>query len=110
MKIPSENFTIKIGPLDYDVCYSADIANEGESFGSTHNNEQRIFIDPAKKRQKQEHTFIHELLHAIFFVNGLTYRFGQKDVDRLPSEEDTVRETATLLYQVIKENPHIFND
>jgi len=106
MKLPATDFTVKVGPFVYEVIYSDNVAEEGQVFGSTHNNEQKIFLDPRKKKQKQEQAFIHEVLHACTFVNGLVYRLGDKE-DRVP-EEDIVRETSMTLYQVIKDNPEVF--
>ncbi len=108
MKLPKEDFTVKIGPFIYEVKYSADIAEEGQVFGSTHSNNQNIFLDPNKKPQKIEQTFIHELFHACMFVNGLCYRFALDDKDRRPNEEETIRELSMSFYQVIKDNPELF--
>lgn len=108
MKIPEKDFKIKIGAFIYEVIYSDAVAKEGEVFGSTHSNDQKIYLDPNRKKQKIEQTFIHEVLHAILFVNGLSYRFDKKVIDALPTEEDVCRETSIILYQVIKDNPKIF--
>lgn len=106
MKVPTKDFTLRIGPFDYDVIYSEEVANEENCFGSTHNNEQKIFLEPKRKRQKIEQTLIHEVLHACAFVSGLSYRFGRKD--EAPSEEDVVRELSMVFYQVMKDNPKVF--
>ncbi len=106
MKLPESNFTVKVGPFVYEVIYSSEIADESSVFGSTHNNDQKIFLDPQRKKQKQEQTFIHEILHACMFVNGLCYRLGDKE-DTV-SEEDIIRETSVTLYQVLKDNPEVF--
>lgn len=108
MTLPKKNFTIKVGPFTYQVKYSLEIAEEGQAFGSTHNNEQMIFLDPNKPIQKIEQTFLHEVLHACSFMNGLAYRFEDKE-GRKPTEEDVVREMSMSLYQVMKDNPSIFN-
>ncbi len=108
MKIPDKDFEVKVGPYTYEVKYSTEIANEGSCFGSTHNNDQKIFIDPNRKQQKKYVAFLHELFHAIHFVNGITYRLDSKEREGLPTEEDFCREDATTLYQVIVDNPLIF--
>lgn len=107
MKIPKENFVIKVGPFEYKVKYSDDVADEGNVFGSTHNNDQVIFLDPKRPWQKVEQTFIHELLHACTFVSGLMYRF--EDKEQKPTEEDVCRELSMTLFQVFIDNPNIFN-
>ncbi len=109
LNLPKKNFNIKVGPYVYRVCYSADIANEGQAFGSTHNDNQRIFIDPQRPLQKMEQTFLHEILHACTFVNGLAYRFEDKETRR-PSEEDVVRELSGTLFQFIQDNKFLFHD
>ena len=107
MNLPKKNFKIKIGPFVYEVIYSEGLAEEGDYFGCTYNDQQKIILDPNKKEQKLEQTFIHELLHACDFVNGLIYRFKQEDK---PTEEDVVRELSMTLYQVIVDNPEIFTN
>lgn len=108
MNIPLENFSIKVGPFTYEVIYSDDVPNEGNAFGCTHSDHQKIFIHTKYPRQKQVQTFIHELLHAVTFVSGLVYRFDKKEVDAKPTEEDVVREMSIVLYQVLNDNPEIF--
>jgi len=109
MNLPDRDFNVKIGPFIYEVIYSDDISQESNVFGSTHSNQQKIFIQKSElKRQKREQTFLHELLHACHFINGLTYRFESKDKEALPNEEDVCRDDSTVLYQVIQDNPEIF--
>ena len=107
MTIPGKNFKIRVGPFFYEVYLTnQDVIDGEEVYGSTHNSDQKIFLDGRRTRQKVEQTFIHELLHACCFVNGLSYRFnGEKKVD----EEDVCREMSMTLYQVIRDNPNIFN-
>jgi len=95
---------IKIGPYIYEVYESKDVGNEGNVFGSCHNDDQKIFISPEHKKQKKELTFFHEILHACMFVSGLTYRFKESDASLSPTEEDVVRDMSTVLYQTLKEN------
>ena len=104
MKIPKR---VKIGAYIYQVELSEDIGREGDCYGSTHHSSEKIFIDPYYSKTKQKTTFIHELLHAIFEVSGLNHRFAAKEKDALPTSEDVVRETATLLNQVLEDNPGI---
>lgn len=108
MNLPKSNFKIKVGPFIYQVKYSVDVANEGSIFGSCHNNEQIIFLDPNKPKQKIEQTFIHELLHACMFVNGLCYRFDKDESSSKPNEEDIARDMSMTLYQVFIDNPTVF--
>jgi len=103
MKIPKK---IKVGPLTYEVFVSKDVTNEGDCWGSTHYRTQKIFLTPDSKEDHREETFVHELLHACLETSGLNFRIEEKD--KYPSAEEIVRTTATILYQVIKDNPKIF--
>lgn len=106
MKIPLKNFKVKVGAFEYEVIYSKDTANEGDAFGSTHNGDQKIFLDPTLKKQKIEQTFLHEVMHACTFVNGIVYRFAEED--KMPSEEEVIKALSMTLYGVIKDNPKLF--
>ncbi len=107
MTLPKENFKIKIGPFWYEIKYSHDIAAEGEVYGSTHNSDQVIFLDPDRPQQKIDQTFIHEVFHACNFVNGICYRFDEKEKN--PSEEEVVRALSMSFYQVLLDNSFIFD-
>lgn len=110
MNIPQENFRVKVGPLYFSVIYSKEVATEGQLFGCTNCNDQKIFLDPDRPRQKQLNTFLHELFHACMFVSGMTYRFDTKDRDRQPTEEDVVRDLSMVFHQVLQDNPTIFQE
>lgn len=103
MNIPDKDFTVKIGPFVYEVIYSVHVAHESDSFGSTHNNDQRIFLDPTRPPQMQLQTFLHEVFHAMFFVSSLTYRNKDKH-----TEEEVCQEISMILQQVMQDNPEIF--
>ena len=87
---------IKVGGFIYRCEYSKDITNESNSFGSCHNDYQKIFIDPDKPLQKQKQTLLHELLHACTFVSGLLYRFSIDDEKLRPNEEQTVNDLSMI--------------
>lgn len=106
MKLPKTDFKVKIGPFDYEVMYSDDVAEEGDCFGSCHHDRQMIYLGPKYKQQKKDHTFIHEILHCCMWVAGISHRL--EDKDKKVTEEDIVREVSTVMIQVIKDNPHIF--
>lgn len=108
MTLPKKNFIVKIGPFRYQVIYSEEVADEAEVFACCNNNKQLIYLDPDKPLQKIQQSFLHEVCHACMFVNGLSYRFGDKDSPK-PSEEDIAREMSMTLYQVMSDNPLIFN-
>lgn len=110
MNIPKKDFSIKVGPFEYEVIYSDDVTHENSTFGSTHNTNQKIFLCPQYKQQKIEQTFIHELMHALMFISGLSYRFDSKKIEALPVEEDICRDISILFYQFIEDNPQLFYD
>ena len=99
---------IKVGALMYEVFFSEDVTNESDAYGSTHNSKEKIFISPKYSKQRQEVTFLHELMHACFEMSGLNNRFENKKIEEIPTAEDVVREVSILLYQVIKDNPKLF--
>lgn len=106
MNLPKTDFHVKVAGLTYEVVYSDDVSTEGNCFGSTHNNTQKIFLQRNSiKQQKLDQTFIHELLHAASFISGLCYRYEK---DPKPTEEDVVRELSTVLHQVLMDNKELF--
>ena len=98
MKIPKK---IKIRAFVYTVTENQDVANEGNVFGSTHLRRQKIFIEPSETQQKKEHTFIHEIIHAVWNQIGLNTRVN-KDNPKL--EEEIIDGLSHGLYQVLKDN------
>jgi Zn-dependent peptidase ImmA (M78 family) len=58
--------------------------------------DQRIAIDNTKHKEHQESTLLHEIIHAIVFMQAIELK--EKDIERLEAG----------LYQVIKDNPEIF--
>lgn len=95
MKIPKK---MRIGGLEWTIKFDKDVAAQGEIFGSTHFDTQLIFIDPRAPKDKQEQTFVHELLHVINYQWGIAKRMNDKD------EEELVNAQAFGLYAALKEN------
>jgi Zn-dependent peptidase ImmA (M78 family) len=95
MNIPKH---IKVGGLKWTVEQNRDIATEGNVFGSTHIQTQKIFLNPENSPQLMGQTLIHELLHAIWYSQGLTKRF---DGD---TEEQIIDPLAKGINQVLKDN------
>lgn len=93
--------SVKVGGLVYEVVESADIANEGNVWGSTHMKKQKIFLDPDEKDQKKEQTFLHEIMHAVWEGAGLNARYS-KDQPKL--EEEIICALSHGLFQVLKDN------
>ena len=96
MKIPKK---LKIGGMIWEVEESSDVVNEGSCFASTHPLTQKFFIDPKIKQQKKEQALIHEILHAVWWTNGMRSREDLKK-----EEEYIVDSLSQGLYQVLKDN------
>jgi hypothetical protein len=101
MKIPNK---VKIAgftwTVEKNVDVQRDVTREGNCYGSTHHVSQKIFVDPDITEQKTEHTFIHEVLHAIWFHYGLS-----KNKSFTPDQEELVVDSLSNgLYQVLKDN------
>ncbi len=105
MILPTDNFTVKIGPLTWQFVYSEDVVEEGDCYAATHLRRQRSFLDPRAREDNNRLSVIHEVLHVIFYLSGLHERLTNKESQ---TEEDVVREMATLLTQVIQDNPALF--
>ncbi|MGL5712276.1 MAG: hypothetical protein ACRCXT_20865 [Paraclostridium sp.] len=92
--------SVKIGAMQYKVtCVDEDIILENQLCNGTIDYENLIItISNNRARQKQEETFIYEVLHGIIRDRNLI----------LEDEEMIVDEISKGLYQVIKDNPEIF--
>ena len=102
MKIPKK---IKILGYYWEVISDEkgkSVIYDGNCFGSTHLGMQKIFIEHLERttQQLREQSFLHEILHAIWWQTGLGKR---KDVDN-KLEEEIIHPLAQGLYQVLKDN------
>ena len=85
--------TIKVAGVDYDVRIVDEIENNPNNMGVTLHHKSVIQIKRNMSKDKQEQTFIHELLHACF------YEAGYKEF-----AEDMINRVGTILHQVIRDN------
>ncbi len=91
---------IKIGSMEYEVIKtSKPILLDNQACNGIIDYEN-LFIEINTNRavQKQEETFIHEVLHGIIRERNLV----------LENEEMIVEEIGKGLYQFIKDNPEVF--
>jgi hypothetical protein len=98
MNIPGK---IRIGSFDYLVEYTEHpITLDGkECYGKIDYNFHTITINnKIADVQKNEKTFLHELVHGIIHERNIVVR----------QEETVVEEIARGLHQVIRDNPGIF--
>lgn len=95
MNIPSK---VRIGSIDYDVELTDEtlVLNAQQSLGIIDYDNTKIRIAKnIQSQQKQEQTFLHEVVHAI------TREFK---IDFTEDEETIVDKLAYGLHQVIKDN------
>lgn len=100
MKIPKK---LKIIGFEWRIVSGKDgddVTYEGNCFGTTHTSTQKIFIDNEATQQNKEKSFVHEILHALWWQMGISKR---KDIEK-NLEEEIVHPLAQGLYQVLKEN------
>ncbi len=91
---------LKVGGLFYTVqsVPARDTAKGYNSLGLTNHNTLEILIDNSLSKEKQELTFLHEILHTCFDHSGM-------NVDYEPEEEEKiVNRLSNALYMVLSEN------
>lgn len=93
MNIPKE---VKIGGFIVNVEFVDNLIVERRHCGEYNGRTNIITIDKAISQQQKEDTFIHELLEAITSIYDID--MDHKDLSNM----------ATVLYQIIKDNPGIF--
>lgn len=102
---PSIPTTVKVGPYDWTIVPDHEMAQVDEVWGTTLIPSHQIRLDPQAPPARLRATLLHEVLHVVMNVSGLSFRFNDKE-DRV-NEESVVREVSTLLYQVIRDNPDL---
>lgn len=107
MQLPKDSFTVKVGPFVYEVIYSVDVSEQSNSYGSVNHGTFKIFIDSSKPLQRQEESFVHEIIHAIFSVSGLGDRV-EEGMKHPAQEEEITRVLGTWWYQFIQDNSSLF--
>lgn len=91
---------IKIGPYEYEVLECEQIkSDKGEDcWGLQDTFNHKIMVSSKIKPDRQKVVLIHELLHALYELQGLP---------RKAEEEHVVTCLAPVLFQVLKENPEL---
>ncbi len=90
--------SVRVGPSDYSVEYKSNI----DYSGLTDREMQRIYIADVGSEKYKTNTLIHEILHAIFYEQGLTNEYKMKDEERI------VLNLANGLHQFLRDNPKQF--
>lgn len=110
MKLPAIDFTIKIGALTYQVKYSADAGRAGGCYGQVHYADQIIYLDPKYSEDRKKIALLHEIMHVCIDNCGYGNRFESKKPESYPDEEDWCTTMSIQMYQVMQDNPEVFND
>lgn len=92
--------TIKVGGITYKVEQkeSVEINQDKNYYGVCNFKDATLEISNTVNEQRQNQTFIHELMHAIFNEAGI----------EIENEEDIVNRSSLILHQVLKDNDFSF--
>jgi Zn-dependent peptidase ImmA (M78 family) len=99
MKIPDK---LKIGAMDWKVEYSELLGESVNAFGQCIGNKQIILIEKGLTPSNEARTFLHELLHAIFWTSNACSFLPSADAKKL--EEDLVSTLDSALLSAIRDN------
>jgi len=106
IKLPKNNFKVRIGPYWYDVIYSHDTSEQSNSYASITHTEFKIFVDPNMPLQRQLASFLHEVFHGIIETSSL-FRL-MNDREQRIKEEDITTVFGNQFYQFMLDNPKLF--
>lgn len=90
---------VKVAGVTYTIETPDEIGDEPDNLGNCIYQKQLIRVKANMSQERREQTFIHELLHAIFFEAGYTDSDYEEMVNRL----------SLVLYQVLKDNPKLLH-
>lgn len=93
--------TLRILGFDWEIKKDKNVAYEGSIHGSTHTGSQIIFLEPDDTKQKNEQTLLHEVMHALWWQQGLNARYSG---EQKKFEEEIIAALASGLYQVLIDN------
>lgn len=96
---------MRVGPYMYSVEWDSSLSREG-LYGEHEPMKRVIRLNPGSTVHEAEQTLIHELMHAAVDVSGISGFFGREGFS--PTEEDIVRLVSPVMYQVLIDNPKIF--
>ena len=99
--------TIVVGPFTYSVTFdqaaidAASVAADTSLRGETDHALLTIVVHPKLAAQQAVETLLHEVLHTVMTVAGITQDFGDD------KEEQIVNRTSPLLLDVLRRNPSL---
>lgn len=69
----TENFEVKIWDITFRVIFDKDHTDTASVFWHINTTRQLIYVQPDIHISKKRNTFIHEVLHGMFFTSWLSY-------------------------------------
>lgn len=102
MSVPRE---LVLGPVTYTISTSlVDVGracrDQGEVLlGATDHPSLRIVVDPDQAPGQARDTLLHESLHAVFQISGLSDEWGDA------KEERVIRRVSPWILELIRSNP-----
>lgn len=103
-KMPKQ---IKVGPVVYQVKHSRKAMNAAELqqkdylLGLSEEQGRLISIEPEQPLTGLQSVLLHETLHSIFSVSGMSYKWEHDEEERM------VRRLTPFLLSVLKDNPEL---
>jgi hypothetical protein len=94
---PSAPKTLRIGPYTYTV----DSAVPDGLLGQTDPDALKIHLNPAQPRDNERETLLHEIMHAVFALTGMSRKLSSA------KEESIIRTLSPLLLEVLLRNPKL---
>lgn len=89
---------IKVGGFIINVLKKPDLMVERNHLGEYHSKYQEIHIEQSSTKQQMEETLLHEIMEAINYHYNLSL------------EHEKLSLIATVLHQVVKDNPELFKE
>lgn len=90
---------IKIGSLDFDLCFEEEVEVDGDTcWGAINTYNQKIEIWSEASLQRQKETIIHETMHGIWGLFILSPK---------ATEEEVCTKMAQGLMMVLRDNPKL---
>lgn len=96
LKVGPHTYTIRTGPkAELDVTLTA----RCELYGATDHKSLAIFVSDRQAASQARDTLLHEALHAILDVTGISHECEGDEEERL------IRRLSPALLQLLRDNP-----
>ena len=87
---------LKVGTAEWTVEFVSDLESQSDDDGRTIFKQHRILIDAGLPKERQLHTFFHELLHVCADFAGIQ--------DEKWGDEEIASRLSGILYTTLKES------